>query len=40
MRHPDGGVGGTPWVFGETFTGLATSNIGGVGFLEETVPAW
>ena len=40
VRHPDGGVGGTPWVFGETFTGLATSNLGGVGFLEETVPAW
>jgi hypothetical protein len=39
VRHPDGRIGGTPWVFGETFTGIATSNVGGVGFLEQTVPA-
>jgi hypothetical protein len=38
VRHPDGRVGGTPWIMAETFTGLATSNVGGVGFLEETVP--
>jgi hypothetical protein len=39
VRHPDGRVGGTPWIFAETVTGLATSNAGGVGFLEETVPS-
>jgi hypothetical protein len=38
VRHPDGKIGGTAWVFGQTFTGLATSNAGGVGFLEETIP--
>ena len=38
VRHPDGRVGGTRWIMAETFTGLATSSAGGVGFLEETVP--
>jgi hypothetical protein len=38
VRHPDRKIGGTPWIFGQTFTGLATSNIGGVGFLEQTIP--
>ena len=38
LRHPDRKLGGTAWVFGETFTGLATSNVGGVGFLEQTIP--
>jgi hypothetical protein len=38
VRHPDGRIGGTPWIFGQTFTGLATSNVGGVGFLEQTIP--
>src|SRR5512133_799532 len=36
--HPDGKIGGHPWETVETFTGLATSNLGGVGFLEETIP--
>jgi hypothetical protein len=39
VRHPDGRTGGTPWDFGEIFSGLATSSAGGVGFLEQTVPA-
>jgi hypothetical protein len=38
FRHPDGKIGGTQWVFGQTFTGLAASNVGGVGFLEQTIP--
>ena len=38
VRHPDGKIGGTPWIFAETFTGLATSSAGGVGFLEQTIP--
>jgi hypothetical protein len=38
VRHPDGKIGGTAWIFAETFTGLATSNAGGVGFLEQTIP--
>jgi hypothetical protein len=38
VRHPDGKIGGTAWVFGQTFTGLATSSAGGVGFLEQTIP--
>jgi hypothetical protein len=38
VRHPDGKIGGTAWVHSSTFTGLATSNIGGVGFLEQTIP--
>jgi hypothetical protein len=38
VRHPDGKIGGTAWIFAQTFTGLATSNAGGVGFLEETIP--
>jgi len=38
LRHPDGKIGGSSWVFGQTFTGLATSNVGGVGFLEQTIP--
>jgi hypothetical protein len=38
FHHPDGKIGGTEWIFAQTFTGLATSNVGGVGFLEETVP--
>ena len=36
--HPDGKIGGHPWETVETFTGLATSNAGGVGFLEQTIP--
>jgi hypothetical protein len=39
VRHPDGRVGGTAWIFAQTITGLATSSAGGVGFLEETVPS-
>ena len=38
VRHPDGKIGGTAWIFAQTFTGLATSNAGGVGFLEQTIP--
>jgi hypothetical protein len=38
LRHPDGKIGGTAWVMAQTFTGLATSNVGGVGFLEQTIP--
>jgi hypothetical protein len=38
LRHPDGKIGGTPWIIAQTFTGLATSNAGGVGFLEQTIP--
>ena len=38
VRHPDGKIGGTAWIFAETFTGFATSNVGGVGFLEQTIP--
>jgi hypothetical protein len=38
LHHPDGRIGGTGWIFGQTFTGLATSNLGGVGFLEQTIP--
>ena len=38
VHHPDGKIGGTAWIFSQTFTGLATSNIGGVGFLEQTIP--
>jgi hypothetical protein len=38
VRHPDGKIGGTSWVHSSTFTGLATSNLGGVGFLEQTIP--
>jgi hypothetical protein len=38
VRHPDGKIGGTAWVFGQTFTGLAASSAGGVGFLEQTIP--
>ena len=37
-NHPDGKIGGTAWIFSQTFTGLATSNLGGVGFLEQTIP--
>jgi hypothetical protein len=36
--HPDGKIGGTAWFHSSTFTGLATSNLGGVGFLEQTIP--
>jgi hypothetical protein len=39
VRHPDGKIGGTAWIFAETFTGLATSSAGGVGFLEQTIPS-
>jgi hypothetical protein len=38
VRHPDGKIGGHPWETVETFTGLATSNLGEVGFLEQTIP--
>jgi hypothetical protein len=38
VRHPDGKIGGTGWDIAQTFTGLATSNVGGVGFLEQTIP--
>jgi hypothetical protein len=38
VHHPDGKIGGTAWIFSQTFTGLATSNMGGVGFLEQTIP--
>jgi hypothetical protein len=38
VRHPDGKIGGTAWIFSQTFTGLATSSAGGVGFLEQTIP--
>lgn len=38
VHHPDGMIGGTAWIFGQTFTGLATSNVGGVGFPEQTIP--
>ncbi len=38
VHHPDGKIGGTAWIFGQTFTGLATSSAGGVGFLEQTIP--
>jgi hypothetical protein len=38
VHHPDGKIGGTAWIFSQTFTGLATSNLGGVGFLEQTIP--
>jgi hypothetical protein len=37
VHHPDGKIGGTAWIFRQTFTGLATSNVGGVGFLEQTI---
>jgi hypothetical protein len=38
LWHPDGKIGGHPWEMASTFTGLATSNVGGVGFLEQTIP--
>lgn len=38
VRHPDGKIGGTAWFHSSTFTGLARSNVGGVGFLEQTIP--
>jgi hypothetical protein len=38
VHHPDGKIGGTAWFHSSTFTGLATSNVGGVGFLEQTIP--
>jgi hypothetical protein len=38
VHHPDGKIGGTAWIFSQTFTGLATSSVGGVGFLEQTIP--
>ena len=38
VHHPDGKIGGTAWIFGQTFTGLATSNVGGVGFLDQRIP--
>jgi hypothetical protein len=38
LHHPDGKIGGTEWIFGQTFTGLAASSVGGVGFLEQTIP--
>ncbi len=38
LHHSDGRIGGTGWIFSQTFTGLATSNMGGVGFLEQTIP--
>jgi hypothetical protein len=38
VHHPDGKIGGTGWAFAQTFTGLASSNVGGVGFLEQTIP--
>jgi hypothetical protein len=38
VHHPDGKIGGTAWIFSQTFTGLATSSLGGVGFLEQTIP--
>jgi hypothetical protein len=38
LHHPDSKIGGTGWIFGQTFTGLATSTAGGVGFLEQTIP--
>jgi hypothetical protein len=38
LHHPDGKIGGTAWFHSSTFTGLATSNLGGVGFLEQTIP--
>ena len=38
VRHADGRIGGTPWTLSHTFTGLATSNVGGVGFLDQTIP--
>jgi hypothetical protein len=39
VRHPNGEIGRTAWIFAETFfTGLATSSAGGVGFLEQTIP--
>jgi hypothetical protein len=38
LRHPDGKIGGTGWIFAQTFTGLATTSAGGVGFLEQTIP--
>ena len=38
VRHPNGEIGSTAWIFAETFTGLATSSAGGVGLLEQTIP--
>ncbi len=38
LHHPDGKIGGTGWTFAQTFTGLATSSVSGVGFLEQTIP--